>query len=100
MKSSNKHRITIQIPGAAPFKLPVDESEESFYRKTIEHIVGNCNRMRYGADADTDDVALAKVALYYAIMYYRKSELLRNQGIMLDNFEQQLDSLLSSLDRD
>ena len=56
--------------------------------------------MRYGADADTDDVALAKVALYYAIMYYRKSELLRNQGIMLDNLEQQLDSLLSSLDRD
>lgn len=98
MKSSNKHRITVQIPGAKPFKLPVEENEESFYRKTIELIVGNCNRLRYGANAESDDIVLAKVALYYAIMYYRKSELVRNQGVLLDSFEQHLDSLLSSLD--
>lgn len=98
MTMSNIHRITVQIPGAAAFKLPIGEDEESFYRKTIKAIENNCNRLRFGKDADPDDIALAKVALYYAIMYYRKCELLRSQGLLLEDFENRIDNLLAALD--
>lgn len=41
---------------------------------------------------------LAKVALAFAELYYRKSEQLTSQSKMLDEFEQQLDRLLMKMD--
>ena len=68
MEQSKIHRITVNIVGVEPFKLPVKENEESFYRSIIERINENCKNLIYGSSGDTPNVALAKVALYYADM--------------------------------
>lgn len=98
MKQSNQHLITVKIAGADAFKLPVAENEESFYRYVIERINENLQKFRYGSNADSDSVALAKVALYYATMLYRKTELMRSQATLLEDFETRLDSLLEGTD--
>ncbi|MBP3536590.1 MAG: cell division protein ZapA [Muribaculaceae bacterium] len=98
MKQSNQHLITVKIAGAEPFKLPVAESEESFYRYVIDRINENLQKFRYGANADTENIALAKVALYYATMLYQKTELIRSQSGMLDEFEARIDRLLAGTD--
>ncbi len=97
-KQPNNHRITVNICGAEPFKLPLDESEELLYRQIIERINSNCNRFRYGADADSEQVALAKVALYYAMMFYRRHETLSRQADLLNGFEEKLDKLIQQFD--
>ena len=66
MEQSKIHRITVNIVGVDPFKLPVKENEESFYRSIIERINENCKNLIYGTSGDGPTVALAKVALYYA----------------------------------
>lgn len=98
MKQSNQHLITVNIAGATPFRLPVAESEESFYRYVIDRINDNLNKFRYGVNADPENVALAKVALYYATMLYHKTELIRSQAELLDNFESRIDQLLAGTD--
>ncbi len=98
MKQSNIHTITVKIAGAEPFKLPIAEDEESFYRYVIERINDNLQKFRYGHNADSEIVALAKVALYYATMLYQKTELIRSQSDMLDNFETRIDQLLAGTD--
>ena len=98
MKQSNQHLITVNIAGAVSFRLPVAESEESFYRYVIDRINDNLNKFRYGANADPENVALAKVALYYATMLYQKTDLIRSQTELLDNFEKRIDQLLAGTD--
>lgn len=98
MKQLNKHLITVKIAGAEPFKLPVAENEESFYRYVIERINDNLNKFRSGTNADTENVALAKVALYYATMLYRKTELIRSEAELLERFEANIDRLLAGTD--
>lgn len=98
MKQSNQHLITVKLAGAEPFKLPVAENEESFYRYIIERVNANLQKFRFGANADTENVALAKVALYYATMLYRKTELIRSQASLLDDFEARIDNLLAGTD--
>ncbi len=41
MEQSNQHEMIIRIAGAEPFRLPVAEDEESFYRYIIERINEN-----------------------------------------------------------
>ena len=53
--------------------------------------------MHYGAVGESSQVALAKTALYYAEMFYRKSALANEQSRQLENFEQELDNLLRDL---
>lgn len=98
MEQSKIHRITVNIVGVDPFKLPVKENEESFYRSIIERINGNCNNLIYGASGDKPTVALAKVALYYADMLYRQTKQLQEQKTLLQDFESRLDQLLSGID--
>jgi len=98
MNQSKQHLITVKIAGADTFKLPVNENEESFYRYVIERINDNCNHFRYGAHADADSVALAKVTLYYATMLYRQTEQINSQAKLLDDFEQRIDKLLAGTD--
>ncbi len=81
MNADKEHRITIRIADIEPFKLPVNE---------------NVDRLRFGANADSDGVALAKVTLYYATMLYRRTNLMNNQAELLREFEARLDSLLES----
>ncbi len=98
MKQQYEHRITIKIADAEPFRLPVKESEESFYRHVIDQINNNVNRFTLGANADSPDVALAKVTLYYATMLYRQTNLINSQSEILQTFEERLDSLLEGSD--
>ena len=79
MNADKEHRITIRIADIEPFKLPVAQSEESFYRMVAGKINENVDRLRFGANADSDGVALAKVTLYYATMLYRRTNLMNNQ---------------------
>ncbi len=98
MNAEHEHRITIKIADIEPFKLPVAESEESFYRMVVEKINENVDRLRYGANPDSDGVALAKVALYYATMHYKRTRLINTQSGQLARFEELLDKLLESID--
>lgn len=98
MNQQKEHRITIKISGADAFKLPVKESEESFYRHVIEQINNNVNRLSFGANADTPTAALAKVTLYYATMLYRQTNLINNQADLLQSFEERIDKLLEGSD--
>lgn len=98
MKQPNEHRITVKITGSEVFKLPVAENEESFYRAVIEKINKNINGLCQGVGADRPTVALAKVALYYATILYRRTEAMAEQSRLLDDFEATLDSLLAGTD--
>lgn len=98
MEQSKVHSITVKITGVDPFKLPVKENEESFYRSIIERINRNCEKLIYGASGDKAEVALAKVALYYADMLYRQTKQLQDQRTLLDDFETRLDRLLSAIE--
>lgn len=98
MEQSNQHEMIIRIAGAEPFRLPVAEDEESFYRYIIERINENLQKFRFGKNADTENVALAKVALYYAYMFYKSNNILRSQSDMLVEFEARIDNLLAGTD--
>ena len=98
MNKQKEHRITIKIADAEPFKLPVKEDEESFYRHVTDQINANVNRFRFGANPDSPSVALAKVTLYYATMLYRQTNLINNQADMLQSFEERIDKLLEGTD--
>ena len=98
MEENKEHRITIKISGVEPFRLPVSESEESFYRLVIKRINENVDRLSDGANADHQPVALAKVTLYYATMLYRQTNMINSQAQMLDDFEKRLDELLEGTD--
>lgn len=96
MNKQKEKRITIKITGANAFVLPVKENEESFYFRVVEQINNNVDRFQYGANPDTKSVALAKVALYYATMLYRQTNLINNQAEILQNFEARLDELIKN----
>lgn len=94
METDKEHRITVKIADIEPFKIGVSESEESFYRQVIERINENVHRLQYNASPDSTEVAVAKVALYYATMLYHRSNLMNSQSKLLEDFEHQLDELL------
>lgn len=98
MDENREHRISIKITGVEPFKLPVSENEESFYRLVIKRINENVDRLSFGASADPQPVALAKVALYYATMLYRQTNMINSQARLLTDFEERLDSLLENME--
>lgn len=98
MEQSKVHRITVNIVGVAPFKLPVKENEESFYRSIIERINDNCKNLIYGTSGEEPTVALAKVALYYADMLYRQTRQVKEQKQLLSDFEQRIDTLLAGME--
>ncbi|MBD5175326.1 MAG: hypothetical protein HDT06_05860 [Bacteroidales bacterium] len=98
MNEQKEHRITVKITGADSFKLPVAESEESFYRGVIENINRNIHNLCVGNNAEVPTVALAKVALYYATILYRQTSALNNQAKLLRDFEERIDKLLEGTD--
>lgn len=98
MTEDPKHNITARIADVAPFKLLVAESEEPFYRYIIEQLNRLWTKIHYGAGGVPSEVALAKVALYFAEMYYRKSALATSQADSLADFETRLDELLRELE--
>lgn len=98
MNEKREHKITIKIADVEPFRLPVTEDEESSYRLVIERINKNVDRLSYGADADSREIALAKVTLYYALRLYGQTNLINAQAQLLADFEKRIDALLEGSD--
>ncbi len=94
MEPDREHRITVKISDIEPFKIGVSESEESFYRQVIEKINENVRRLQFNSSPDSTEVAVAKVALYYATMLYHRNNIMNAQSRLLEDFERQLDELL------
>lgn len=98
MTEETRHNITARIADVTPFKLLVSESEESFYRYIIEQLNKLWTKIHYGAGGVPSEVALAKVALYFAEMYYRKASLAKEQAEALVDFEKKIDDLLREME--
>ena len=93
-----RHNITARIADVEPFKLLVPETEDAFYRYIIEQLNKLWSKMHYGPGGVPSQMALAKVALYFAEMYYRKSALATDQSKVLDDFERELDKMLRDIE--
>lgn len=98
MDEQKKHNLTAKIADVEPFKLQITLNEESFYRHIIEQLNKIWGKIHYGPNGVPSQVALAKVALYFAEMYYRKSALAADQSRTLADFEAGLDKALESMD--
>ena len=94
---TRRHNITARIADVEPFKLLVAEDEEAFYRYIIEQPNKLWQKMRFGPGGVPSRLALAKVALYYAEMYYRKSALASEQSKELESFEAELDRIIREI---
>lgn len=94
MNEEKKHRFTAQIADVEPFVFNITLAEEPIFRKAAYHVNELYNRMMADSVNKSSAYALAKVALAFAELYYRKSEQLSAQSRMLDDFEKTLDSLL------
>lgn len=99
MNADPEHKITIKIADVEPFKLRISESEESFYRMVLEKFNANVDRFRYGTGADSTEVALCKVGIYYATMLYKRTHQINTQAELLRTFEERLDSLLEGTEQ-
>ena len=96
MNDQQKYNLTAKIADVEPFNLPISMDEERFYRHIIEQLNKIWTRLHIGAH-ETPRVALAKTALYFAEMYYRRTALLNEQSKMLESFEAELDRLLEDV---
>ncbi len=77
-----------------PFVFDIKLSEEEILRKAAYHVNELWKRYRTDEPEKSSQYALAKVALAFAELYYRKSEQLNMQSRMLDEFEKTLDQVL------
>ena len=77
-----------------PFVFDLTLPEEEIFRKATFHVNELWNRFRAKQPNKSSQYVLAKVALAFAELYYRKSEQLSAQKRMLDEFEKTLDEVL------
>lgn len=95
---NDKLRVTIKIADAEPIHFDIDRDEEIVYRKAEYHINKLWAEWRQVHKNKSSQEVLARVALAFAELYYRKTDQLENQARMIDRFEQQLDELLLKTD--
>lgn len=95
---NDKLRVTLKIADVEPIHFEIDRAEEIVYRKAEYHINKLWADWRQAHKTKSSHEVLARVALAFAELYYRKSDQLESQAQMIDNFEQQLDSLLNTGD--
>ena len=98
MNEDKRHRFTATIADVEPFVFTIPASEEAIFRKAAYHVNSLWQKMKADQPGKSSHYVLAKVALAFAELYYRKSEQLTSQSKMLDEFEQQLDCLLMKMD--
>ncbi|MDE6288963.1 MAG: cell division protein ZapA [Muribaculaceae bacterium] len=94
MNEEKKHKFTARIGDVEPFVFDLTLSEEEIFRKATFHVNELWNRFRAKQPNKSSQYVLAKVALAFAELYYRKSEQLSAQKRMLDEFEKTLDEVL------
>ncbi len=91
---NDKLRVTIKIADVEPIHFEIKRDEEVIYRKAEYHVNKLWSEWRQAHKNKSSQDVLARVALAFAELYYRKSDELENQARMIDNFEKQLDDLL------
>lgn len=98
MNEEKRHRFTATIADVEPFVFTIAASEEPIFRKAAYHVNSLWQKMRNDQPGKSSHYVLAKVALAFAELYYRKSEQLVSQSKMLEEFESELDRLLLKMD--
>lgn len=87
--------ITIKIADVEPIRFDIKRSEEAIYRRAEYHINKLYSQWHSGAGKRQSPMeVMARVALAFAELYYRKTELLNAQGEVLADFERHLDRIL------
>lgn len=81
-----------------PFGFNVTQSEEPVFRRAEYHVNELWRKMCREQPGRTSHYILAKVALAFAELYYRKAEQLNAQSALLDDFEKELDKMLLQVD--
>ena len=76
----------------------INASEEAIYRKAAYHVNDLWKKMIKEQPGKSSHYALAKVALAFAELFYRKSEQLNAQSEMLASFEKELDDILMKME--
>lgn len=94
MNEEKKHKFTAKIADVEPFVFHINLDEEEMFRKAAYHCNELSRRFQALQPDKSSDYILAKVALAFAELYYRKSEQLQAQSRMLDEFEKTLDNVL------
>lgn len=94
---NDKLRVTIKIADVEPIHFEIDRDEEIVYRKAEYHVNKLWNEWRQAQKSKSSQDVLARVALAFAELYYRKSDQLEGQAQMIDDFEHRLDDLLLKL---
>ncbi len=87
-------RVTIKIADVEPIHFEIDRNEEIIYRKAEYHINKLWGEWRQVHKNKSSQEVLARVALAFAELYYRKTDQLESQVRMIDDFEKDLDELL------
>ncbi len=98
MSEEKKHRFTANIADVEPFAFSTTLEEETIYRKAAYHVNELWKKMSHDQPDKSSKYILAKVALAFAELYYRKTEQLTNQSQLLDDFERDLDKILFAMD--
>lgn len=96
MNEEKKHKFTAQIADVEPFVFHIALEEEEIFRRAAYHVNELCRKFKAVQPDKPSEYTLAKVALAFAELYYRKSEQLAAQSRMLDEFEKTLDAVLLS----
>ena len=87
-------RITIKIADVEPIKFSIKREDEAIYRRAEHHVNKLYDKWREAGRRQSPMEVMARVALAFAELYYRKNELLEAQADILDRFEQNLDKIL------
>lgn len=98
MEEEKKHRFTAKIADVEPFGFNIALSEEPVFRRAEYHVNDLWRKMCREQPGRSSHYVLAKVALAFAELYYRKAEQLSAQSSLLDDFEKQLDKILLQID--
>ena len=98
MNEEQKHRFTAIIADVEPINFSIAPEEIQIYRKAVFHINSVWQDMRKDQPGKSSHYILAKVALAFAELYYRKSEQLAAQSQMLEDFERDIDKILLSME--
>ncbi len=98
MEDEKIHRFTAKIADAEPFAFNIALNEEPVFRRAEYHVNELWRKMCREQPGRSSHYILAKVALAFAELYYRKAEQLNTQAALLDGFEKQLDDMLLQID--
>lgn len=98
MNEEKKHRFTAKIADVEPFVFHISLAEEEIFRRAAYHVNELCRKFSADQPDKPSQYTLAKVALAFAELYYRKSEQLSAQSRMIEGFEKTLDEILLKTD--